>query len=74
MLGMRFLTGLLCSQIVIRSIDHGAFAETGKAMVVYVLHGMHYYEDYFFLNKFAVTGLKLLDSRYFFLAGNFNFK
>jgi hypothetical protein len=63
MMGMPFLAGLVCSQIVIRSIDYGVCAESGKAMVVYVLHGLVFHSDFAFLNKIAKTGLKLLDSR-----------
>ena len=63
MLGMKSLAGLLCSRIVMRSMDYGLCAETGKAMVFYVLHGMMFYSDYEFLNQLALTGLRILDTR-----------
>ena len=46
-----------------RSMDYGLCAETGKAMVFYVLHGMMFYSDYTFLDQVALTGLKILDTR-----------
>lgn len=64
MMGMPYLAGLVCSQTVIRSIDHGVCAETGKGMVIYVMHALVYYSDYAFLDQIAKVGLQLLDSRF----------
>ena len=64
MMGLEYLAGIICSHIVIRSMDHGLSAECGKAMVVYVIHGLKFYSDYAFLNQLALTGLRILDSRF----------
>ena len=63
MLGIQYLAGIFCSHIVIRSMEHGLCAESGKAMVIYVLHGLEFYSDCVFLNQLAKTGLSILDSR-----------
>ena len=64
MLGLQYLAGIVCSHIVIRSIEYGLCAESGKAMVVYVMHGLKFYSDCVFLNTLAKTGLNILDSRF----------
>ena len=63
MLGMQPLAGLTCSQIIMRAMDNGLCAESGRAMVTYVAHGLVINSDYAFLNQLALTGLRILDSR-----------
>lgn len=64
MMGQVHLAGLVCTLTVIRSIDYGMCAHTGKALVVNTLHSLAITNDYTFLNNLAKAGLNILDTRY----------
>lgn len=65
MMGHVYLAGLVCTLTVIRSVDYGMCAHTGKALVVNTLHSLAIFQDYFYLNNLAKAGLHILDTRFF---------
>ena len=63
MLGMRYLSGYVSSQVVLRSMEHGVCAETGMALVTYVWIIGPITGEYIKLNELARVGLSILDIR-----------
>lgn len=62
--GRKFITGLLASRSVIKTLDNGACSSTCKFFASLGLNGLSYIKDYRLLFELASLGIAMVNAQY----------